>query len=163
MIKTTNSQMTKMTNSQFREFYNKLLEALRAECDEMVRNGECSQEYADFRYDMKKDEILFETEFYIEIVPDDEIDNNDDDDYNRLFDDYEHYDVVDASIVTNFQADELPRYQKAIELSKSKDLYITNDAVYVWGNPLHDCMVLRRRNNGNLTLFWRMFESLKEE
>ena len=64
--------MIKMTNSQFSEFYKKQLENLRAECDELVRNGECSQEYADFRYHMVMDEILWATEDDIEIIPDEE-------------------------------------------------------------------------------------------
>lgn len=64
--------MIKITNSQFSAFYKKQLENLRAECDEMVRNGECSQEDADFRFHMVMDEILWEAEDDIEIIPDKE-------------------------------------------------------------------------------------------
>ena len=39
--------------------YQELLADLRQECDEMVRNGECTQEDADLRFEMKKDEILW--------------------------------------------------------------------------------------------------------
>ena len=42
------------------EIYQGLLADLRSECDEMVQNGECTQEWADFRYSMKKDEILMD-------------------------------------------------------------------------------------------------------
>ena len=68
--------MIKMTQSQFSEFYKKQLENLRAECDEMVRKGECSQEDADFRYYMVMDEILWVAEDDIEIIPDEEETNN---------------------------------------------------------------------------------------
>lgn len=64
--------MIKMTQSQFSAFYKKQLESLRAECDEMVRNGECDQEYADFRYYMVMDEIIWASEGDIEIIPDEE-------------------------------------------------------------------------------------------
>lgn len=40
------------------EIYQKLLADLAQECDEMVENGELTQEMANFRYNMKKDEIL---------------------------------------------------------------------------------------------------------
>lgn len=69
--------MIRMTKSQFREFYNKQLKDLRDECDEMVRNGECNQEFADFRYHMVMDEILWANEGNIEIVPDKEVHAND--------------------------------------------------------------------------------------
>lgn len=45
--------------SKFWEIYKEALADLRRECDEMVKNGELSEEDAAFRYDMVKDEILW--------------------------------------------------------------------------------------------------------
>lgn len=43
---------------KFFEVYQKLDKALRKECDEMVERGEMSEDEAEFRYYMVRDEIL---------------------------------------------------------------------------------------------------------
>lgn len=40
------------------DVYKEMLEDLRRECDEMVANGELSEEDADFRFSMMADDIL---------------------------------------------------------------------------------------------------------
>ena len=47
-----------MSNKTFYEAYRELEQELRDECDELVRSGEMSQEDADFRFWMVRDEIL---------------------------------------------------------------------------------------------------------
>lgn len=47
-----------MNDEQFYEAYREAEQELRDECDELVRNGEMSQEDADFRFWMVRDEIL---------------------------------------------------------------------------------------------------------
>ena len=42
----------------FYEQYKELERNLRAECDQMIINGELTQEEADFRFFMVRDEIL---------------------------------------------------------------------------------------------------------
>ena len=44
--------------SSFYEGYKELERNLRAECDQMVADGELTQEEADFRFMMVRDEIL---------------------------------------------------------------------------------------------------------
>ena len=44
--------------SSFYERYKDIENNLRAECDHMVANGELTQEEADFRFFMVRDEIL---------------------------------------------------------------------------------------------------------
>jgi len=44
--------------SKFFDLYQAKCKALSEECDRMVADGECTQEFADFRYEMVKDEIL---------------------------------------------------------------------------------------------------------
>lgn len=44
--------------SKGRFVYEELLADLRRECDEMVENGEISEEDADFRFSMMADDIL---------------------------------------------------------------------------------------------------------
>ncbi|EXG87791.1 hypothetical protein K413DRAFT_4691 [Clostridium sp. ASBs410] len=45
--------------SDFGERYKKACEELQKECDEMVENGELTEEMANFRYYMVRDEILY--------------------------------------------------------------------------------------------------------
>lgn len=45
--------------NSFYKAYREAENKLRAECDEMVQAGKMSQEYADFRFDMVRDEILW--------------------------------------------------------------------------------------------------------
>lgn len=45
--------------SEFFERYQALCKQLREECDRQVEDGELLEEMADFRYDMVKDEILW--------------------------------------------------------------------------------------------------------
>ena len=47
-----------MNKTNFYEVYREAEQELRAECDELVRTGEMSQEDADFRFWMVRDEIL---------------------------------------------------------------------------------------------------------
>ena len=47
-----------MSNKTFYEVYQEAEQYLRYECDELVRRGEMSQEDADFRFWMVRDEIL---------------------------------------------------------------------------------------------------------
>lgn len=47
-----------MSNKTFYEAYQEAEQYLRDECDELVRRGEMSQEDADFRFWMVRDEIL---------------------------------------------------------------------------------------------------------
>ena len=47
-----------MGNEIFYEVYREAERELRDECDELVRRGEMSQEDADFRFLMVRDEIL---------------------------------------------------------------------------------------------------------
>lgn len=47
-----------MSDANFYEAYRKAERELRDECDELVRRGEMSQEDADFRFWMVRDEIL---------------------------------------------------------------------------------------------------------
>ena len=47
-----------MSNEIFYEVYREAEQELRDECDELVRMGEMSQEDADFRFLMVRDEIL---------------------------------------------------------------------------------------------------------
>lgn len=44
--------------SDFGERYNRACEELRKECDDMVKSGELTEEMANFRYYMVRDEIL---------------------------------------------------------------------------------------------------------
>lgn len=44
--------------NNFYEKYKELEKNLRAECDQMVADGELTQEEADFRFFMVRDEIL---------------------------------------------------------------------------------------------------------
>lgn len=46
--------------SDFKERYDAACKALRAECDRMVEDGELTEEMANFRYYMVRDEILEE-------------------------------------------------------------------------------------------------------
>lgn len=48
-----------MTNEEFVKLYNAKLEDLRNECNQMVEDGELTEEDAAFRYEMVKDEILW--------------------------------------------------------------------------------------------------------
>jgi hypothetical protein len=48
--------------SKFFDNYQERCEILRDECDKMVASGELSQDDADFRYNMIKDEILYYAE-----------------------------------------------------------------------------------------------------
>lgn len=45
--------------NSFYKAYREAENELRAECDAMVKAGKMSQEYADFRFDMVRDEILW--------------------------------------------------------------------------------------------------------
>lgn len=47
-----------MALSKFAQAYREAERELREECDEMVRNGELSEEDAEFRFQMVRDEIL---------------------------------------------------------------------------------------------------------
>lgn len=47
-----------MIEKTFYEVYKEAEQELRDECDELVRSGEMSQEDADFRFMMVRDEIL---------------------------------------------------------------------------------------------------------
>ena len=47
-----------MSNEIFYKAYREAEQKLRDECDELVRTGEMSQEDADFRFLMVRDEIL---------------------------------------------------------------------------------------------------------
>ena len=47
-----------MSNETFYKVYQEAEQELRDECDELVRMGEMSQEDADFRFLMVRDEIL---------------------------------------------------------------------------------------------------------
>ena len=47
-----------MAISKFAQAYLEAEKELREECDEMVRNGELSEEDAEFRFQMVRDEIL---------------------------------------------------------------------------------------------------------
>lgn len=47
-----------MSNKIFYEVYREAEQELRDECDELVRRGEMSQEDADFRFLIVRDEIL---------------------------------------------------------------------------------------------------------
>lgn len=58
----------KMTNQEFSEWYREQERQLREECDQMVVDGECSEEEANFRFLMMRDEILWSSEDTIEIV-----------------------------------------------------------------------------------------------
>ena len=51
--------MCYMTNEEFRTIYEEKLRELKAECRQMVEDGELSEEDAAFRYEMVKDEILW--------------------------------------------------------------------------------------------------------
>lgn len=44
--------------SSFYEIYKELEENLRTECNQMVEDGELTQEEADFRFFMVRDEVL---------------------------------------------------------------------------------------------------------
>jgi hypothetical protein len=44
--------------SDFENRYNEACKELRAECDRMVEDGELTEEMANFRYYMVRDEIL---------------------------------------------------------------------------------------------------------
>lgn len=48
-----------MTNEEFRAIYEEKLRELKAECRQMVEDGELSEEDAAFRYEIVKDEILW--------------------------------------------------------------------------------------------------------
>ena len=48
-----------MTNEEFRAIYEEKLRELKAECRQMVEDGELSEEDAVFRYEIVKDEILW--------------------------------------------------------------------------------------------------------
>ena len=58
----------KMTNKEFSEYYREREQQLKEECDQMVADGECSEEEANFRFFMVRDEILWCSEDTIEIV-----------------------------------------------------------------------------------------------
>ena len=47
-----------MAISKFAQAYLEAERELRDECDEMVRNGELSEDDAEFRFQMVRDEIL---------------------------------------------------------------------------------------------------------
>ena len=47
-----------MSEKTFYEVYKEAEQELRNECDELMRSGEMSQEDADFRFMMVRDEIL---------------------------------------------------------------------------------------------------------
>ena len=47
-----------MNNKTFEQVYKEMEQKLRDECDELVREGTMSQEDADFRFWMVRDEIL---------------------------------------------------------------------------------------------------------
>lgn len=49
-----------MTNEEFVKLYNMKLQELKEECDAQVKTGELSKEDAYYRFEMVKDEILFE-------------------------------------------------------------------------------------------------------
>lgn len=49
-----------MTNDEFKTLYNMKLQELRAECEEQVATGKLTSEEASFRYEMVKDDILWE-------------------------------------------------------------------------------------------------------
>lgn len=47
-----------MDNEKFNAVYQRLEQELRDECNELVRSGQMSQEDADFKFWMVRDEIL---------------------------------------------------------------------------------------------------------
>jgi len=79
---------------------------------------------------------------------------------NYYMDDYEN---VNTNLVTNFRKTELEKYHKAIKLYGSDNLYITDDATDVYGNPLPHLFALRCKEPQNLSRFWRIFESLEDD
>ncbi len=48
-----------MTNEEFKQVYEEKLRELKKECQQMVEDGELSEEDAFFRYEIMKDEILW--------------------------------------------------------------------------------------------------------
>ena len=63
-------EKVQMTNKEFSEWYRDQERKLREECDQMVADGECSAEEANFRFFMVRDEILWCSEDTIDIVGD---------------------------------------------------------------------------------------------
>ena len=69
----------------------------------------------------------------------------------------------DASLVTNFNKSDRPLFEKAIELSEHHELYITDDAVDIYGNRLSHLLALRSRECTSLSYFWNVYNQIREE
>ena len=80
-----------------------------------------------------------------------------------MFDYTEEAFPEDVSLVTNFNKSDRRLFERAIELSEHNELYITDDAVDIYGNRLPHLLALRSREFTSLSYFWNVYNQLKEE
>lgn len=71
-----------------------------------------------------------------------------------------------GKLITNFSIDELELYKTTLLLydkTREKGLCIEKDAYDQSGKLLSNCMALHKQNKGDLSDFWRLFESLSDK
>ena len=74
----------------------------------------------------------------------------------------ESYNEADEILLTNFDKEERPLYEKAIVMSGETTLFIREEAYTTFGSLLQDCNALCCTEHKDYSAFWRCFETVKE-
>lgn len=64
---------------------------------------------------------------------------------------------------TNFHRSQCELYQKAIDEWGKGTLFITDNAVDIYGKLIPDCMALNTSANGDISEFWKILRKLKSD
>ena len=83
-------------------------------------------------------------------------------DADRFCDIQESCSEQDEQLLTNFDKEERPLYEKAIAMSGETTLFIREDAYTAFGGLLEDCNALCCTEHKDYSAFWRCFETVKE-
>ena len=80
----------------------------------------------------------------------------------RFCDIQESYNEQDENLLTNFDKEDRPLYEKAIAMSGETTLYIREEAYDVYGNLIEEYNALCCTDHKDYSAFWRCFETVKE-
>ena len=83
-------------------------------------------------------------------------------DFERDIDIQESYNEADENLLTNFDKEERPLYEKAIAMSGETTLYIREEAYDVYGNLIEEYNALCCTEHKDYSEFWRCFEIVQE-
>lgn len=82
--------------------------------------------------------------------------------FDRDCDIQESCNEQDENLLTNFDKEDRPLYEKAIAMSGEVTIFIRDEAYDVFGNLIPECNALCCTEQKPYTAFWKCLETVKE-